>query len=155
MNSLFLREIKLLLVLPVLSFFFGNVVAGNALQSKRAFFESKQTLPQLEEAVRTFNVDAVKRIVSQNKALVNDQEIDPLTLSVVRTNRQDKADAQLELLDFLLTVDGIDVNRIGRGATRQNTLDVAIKGIQGGRSEGTKNRYRVMAKKNFLIMELF
>lgn len=121
--------------------------AGENLRSKLSVFEQKQAKSKLDDALKSLNVGVVKEIILKHKGLLNDETMEPVIFSVVRVNRQDKANEQLELLDFLLNIEGIDVNRVAPGALRQNTLDVAVKGIQLGRNEGTKNRYKAIAQK--------
>lgn len=121
-----------------------NVSKPNAA----AIFREKQAIAELEKALQGMDFQAIKRLIDSNQGLVNLQQVEPLRVTVLKVcyNQNDR-NKQLEILDYLLSVDGINVNLTSNKPIKQNALDVAIKNINGLKSENLKAHYRVIAKK--------
>lgn len=113
-----------------------------------AIFREKQAIAELEKALQSMDFQAIKRIIDSNQGLVNLQQVEPLRVTVLKVcyNQNDR-NKQLEILDYLLSVDGINVNLASNKPITQNALDVAIKNINALKSENLKAHYRIIAKK--------
>lgn len=113
-----------------------------------AIFREKQAIAELEKALQSMDFQAIKRLIDSNQGLVNLQQVEPLRITVLKVcyNQNDR-NKQLEILDYLLSVDGINVNLTSNKPITQNALDVAIKNINGLKSENLKAHYRIIAKK--------
>ncbi|MBS1988141.1 hypothetical protein JST56_04065 [Candidatus Dependentiae bacterium] len=113
-----------------------------------AVFREKQAITELEKALQGMDFETIKKIINANQSIVNSQQAEPLRATVLKVcyNQNDR-NKQLEILDYLLSVNGINVNLLSSKPVAQNALDVAVKNIKGLKGENLKAHYRVIAQK--------
>lgn len=116
--------------------------------SAAAIFREKQAIAALEKALQSMDLGTVKKLIDVNQALINSQEVEPLRVTVLKVcYKENDRNKQLEILDYLLSVDGINVNLASNKPITQNALDVAVKNINGLKSENLKAHYKIIAQK--------